>query len=105
MRITSIGLGYTVCFLIVWRLLRLYKVKRNKNKINDVINKFDDPFLDGVYVIPRITEFEEIVINYYLHKYRAVQIYDNLHDLFPISPSNDERASTPSKSSKRITPL
>jgi len=53
MRITSIGLGYTVCFLIVWRLLRLYKVKRNKNKINDEINKFDDPFLDGVYVIPR----------------------------------------------------
>ncbi|NRG47955.1 four helix bundle protein [Bacillus sp. CRN 9] len=52
-----------------------------------------------------ITEFEEIMINYYLHKYRAVQIYDNLHDLLPIPPSNNERASTPSKSSKRITAL
>ncbi|MFS0560714.1 hypothetical protein AB1K91_08230 [Terribacillus sp. 179-K 1B1 HS] len=53
MRITSIALGYTVCFLIVWRLLRLYKVKRDKNKINDEINNFDNAFLDGVYVIPR----------------------------------------------------
>ncbi|MGP9039418.1 four helix bundle protein [Cytobacillus kochii] len=52
-----------------------------------------------------ITEFEEIVINYYLHKYRAVQIYDNLHDVFPIPPSNYERANTPSKSTNRITPL
>lgn len=52
-----------------------------------------------------ITELEEIVIDYYLHKFRAVQIYDNLHDLFPIPPSNDECTSTPSKSSKKITPL
>ena len=52
-----------------------------------------------------ITEFEEIVIDYYLHKFRAVQIYDNLHDLFPIPSSNNECTSTPSKSSKKITPL
>ncbi len=52
-----------------------------------------------------ITESEEIVVDYYLHKYRAVQIYDNLQHLFPIPPSNDECASTPSKSSKKVTPL
>ncbi|UOQ84642.1 four helix bundle protein [Gracilibacillus salinarum] len=51
------------------------------------------------------TESERIVINYYLDKYRAVQIYDNLHDLTPILSSNDEYASTPSKSSKHIIPL
>lgn len=52
-----------------------------------------------------ITESEEIVVDYYLHKYRSVQIYDNLQHLFPIPPSNDECASTPSKSSKQINPL
>ncbi|MBT2217999.1 four helix bundle protein [Virgibacillus dakarensis] len=52
-----------------------------------------------------ITEYEEIVIDYYLHKYKAVQIYDNLHHLSPSPPSNNQCAITPSKSSKKITPL
>jgi four helix bundle protein len=51
------------------------------------------------------TESERIVINYYLDKYRAVQIYDNLQHLFPIPPSNSQCAITPSKSSKKVTPL
>ncbi|MGX9931506.1 four helix bundle protein [Virgibacillus salarius] len=51
------------------------------------------------------TESERIVINYYLDKYRAVQIYDNLQHLFPIPLSNSQCAITPSKSSKKVTPL
>ncbi|MDL4840347.1 four helix bundle protein [Aquibacillus rhizosphaerae] len=73
--------------------------------VGETLNKLAEKGLIWILKdLKDITEFEGIVIDYYLNKYRVDQIYDNLEDLIQIPPFNDACAMTPSKSSKKIIP-
>lgn len=52
-----------------------------------------------------ISEYEEIIIDSYLNKYRADQVYDNLDEHFQIHPLKKESTTESSKSSSKTTSI